>query len=107
MSKNARLWIGITLFLVLSINYFMLGLPLLNRSVAVQEKYREIIIKQAKSADMSRNTADEYLLDALREEKNSITKKLVLLNCVAASLSVIIVSWMMFGLVGTNKKEPQ
>ena len=93
MSKNARLWIGVTLFLVLSINYFMLGFPLLNRNAAVQEKYREILIKQAKSTDMSKNTADEYLMDALREEKGVITKKLVLLNCVAASLSVIIVSW--------------
>ena len=107
MSKTARLWIGVTLFLVLSINYFMIGLPLLNKSAAIQEKYREIIIKQAKSADMSKNTADEYLLEALREEKGAVTKKIVLLNCVAASLSVIIVSWMMFGMMGIDKKEKQ
>jgi hypothetical protein len=99
MIRKARMWIGLTLFIVLAFNYAFIGFPLISKSLSVNSQTKSILIKQAKSNTLFKNTTDSYMLDLLRREKASIDRKLLILNCVAISFSIIIVSWVIFGLI--------
>ncbi len=88
MSRKARVWIGATLLAVILFNYIAIGVPLYKRNVSLDKKIRIF----AKSSE------DAYIIDVLKKEVVSIDKKIVILNCVAASVAIIVMSWLIFGL---------
>lgn len=89
MTKNARVWIGLTLLTILVFNYLALALPLYNRMSSLESSMKS----------MTKAKVDNYIIDVLKKETLNISKKLVIINCVAASVGIIIVSWMAFGLI--------
>ncbi|MFH0763939.1 MAG: hypothetical protein V1927_02930 [Candidatus Omnitrophota bacterium] len=103
MNPKKRLWIGLTLLIVILINYALIGVPLLSKSNSIQGKAKAILIKQAKSTSFFNNSDDEYLLDIFRKEKTSIGTKITVLNSVAATLVFVAASWTIFGLIFKRK----
>ena len=105
MTRKARLWIGVTLFVVVAFNYALIGFPLMSRSSVVEREYKALLIKEVKSGKAFKVSQDGYMLDILRREKGSIDKKILVLNAVAVSLSALILSWVVFGLVAHRGKS--
>ena len=104
MNRKARTWAGATLFLILILNYAIIGFPLVKRAKSIENRYRAIFLKQAKSGDLFKGSEEEYILEVFRRERGAIDRKIVILNCVAASAGIIIASWVIFGLVIHRKK---
>ena len=88
MSRKARIWIGVTVLAVVLLNYLSIGLPLYSRMNSLDDKARIF----------AKHSEDAYIADVLKREMITINKKIVLLNCVTASVAIIIVSWIIFGL---------
>ena len=103
MNPKARLWIGMTLLIVILINYALIGIPLLSKSISIQGKAKAILIKQSRSTGIFNNSDDEYLLDVFRKEKSTIDTKMTALNAVAATLAFVAASWTIFGLIFKRK----
>jgi len=104
MSARARLWIGVTLLVVILVNYALIGVPLISKSSSVQAKAKAILIKQARSNNIFSNTSDdEYLIDVFRKEKAAIDMKITILNAIAATLVFFTASWTVFGLIFRRK----
>lgn len=103
MNPKTRLWVGLTLLIIILINYALIGFPLLSKSNSLQGKAKAILIKQAKSTGIFNNSDDEYLLDIFRKEKSTIDTKMTVLNAVAATLAFVAVSWTLFGLIFKRK----
>jgi hypothetical protein len=91
--------------MVLAINYAAIGVPLLSKSASIKERYKAILIKQAKSETMFKGSEDEYMLDIFRREKALIDKRMFMLNCASASIFVILASWTLFGLISRKEKK--
>ena len=103
MNPKARLWVGGTLFIVIMINYVLIGAPLISKSNSIQAKAKAILIKQAKSSGIFNNSDDEYLIDVFRKEKSAIDTKITILNAIAATLAFFTASWTIFGLIFRRK----
>jgi len=88
MSRKARVWIGVTLLAIILFNYLAIGIPLYKRMSSLNNKV----------SIFTKHSEDTYIVDVLRREMVTIDKKIVMLNCVAVSAAIIIVSWMIFGL---------
>ena len=99
MTRKARIWIGITLLVVLAFNYAIMGIPLLKKASSLEDKYKALLIRQVKSGEILKGSGDEHILEIFKREKSGIDKKILILNCVAASLAILIFSWVIFGLV--------
>lgn len=105
MSKNARIWVGVTLLFVLAFNYGLIGLPLYRKAANLNDKATTMMIKKVKSGHALRTSAEEdYILEIFRREKISIDKKLFVLNAVALTLAIIVGSWTAFGLMSNKKR---
>jgi len=89
MSRKARIWIGVTLLAIIIFNYLAIGIPLYKRMSSLDNKVRIF----------TKHSEDTYVIDVLKREMITIDKKLVVLNCVAVSVAIIMLSWMIFGLV--------
>ena len=89
MNRKIRLWIGITLLGIVLFNYLSVGIPLYKRMNSLDKKVRIF----------TKNSEDTFIIDVLKKEAISIDKKIVMLNCVAVSVAIIIMSWLIFGLV--------
>ena len=89
MSKDKRLWIGATLLAIILLNYLSIGIPLYKRVISLDDKVKMF----------TKRSEDTYIVDVLKREIITIDKKIVVLNCVAASVVIMIVSWVIFGLV--------
>jgi hypothetical protein len=89
MSRKARVWIGITLLAIILFNYLAIGIPLYKRMGSLDSKVRIF----------TKHSEDTYVIDVLKREMITIDKKIVVLNCVAVSLMIIIASWITFGLI--------
>ena len=89
MSRKARIWIGVTLLAIILFNYLAIGVPLYKRMNSLDNKVRIF----------TKHSEDIYIIDVLKREIITIDKKIVILNCVAVSVAIIIMSWMAFGLV--------
>ena len=89
MKRNTRLWIGVTLLAVVLFNYLSVGIPLYKRINSLDKKIKIF----------TKNSEDAFIIDVLKKETVSIDKKIVILNCVAVSVAIIITSWLIFGLV--------
>jgi len=88
MNRKARIWIGVTLLAIILFNYLAIGIPLYKRMSSLDNKVRIF----------TKHSEDTYVVDVLKREMVSIDKKIVVLNCVAVSVAIIIMSWMIFGL---------
>ena len=99
MSARSRLWIGVTLLVAIAINYMLLGFPLISKSSSIQAKAKAILMKQAKSDNIFRNSDDEYMLEVFRREKAAIDIKVTALNSIAATVTFLIISWTVFWLI--------
>ena len=99
MSRNARLWTGLTLLIILVFNYGIIGLPLYRKAISIHDKSTAMLIKQIKSPNPLRTADEEYIFDIFRREKAAIDTKLVILNAVGITLLIIIESWTAFGLI--------
>ncbi|MFA5255499.1 MAG: hypothetical protein WC419_02240 [Candidatus Omnitrophota bacterium] len=88
MSRKTRVWIGVTLLAIILFNYLAIGMPLYKRMSSLDNKVKVF----------AKHSEDTYIADILKREMVTINKKIVILNCVAASVAIVIVSWMVFGL---------
>lgn len=88
MSRKARVWLGVTLLAIILFNYLAIGMPLYKRMNSLDNKVRVF----------AKHSEDAYITDILKREMITIDKKIVILNCVAVSVAIIIVSWIIFGL---------
>lgn len=104
MSRKSRLWIGLTLFIVLVFNYAMIGVPLIKKSVTIQKRSRDIIIRHVKSGDILSGSDEDYVLELFRREKSLIDRNLLVLNSITISLVILIASWTVFGIIMGNRK---
>lgn len=103
MMRNGRLWVGVTLLVVLVLNYAIIGFPLMRKGDSIKEKTRALLIKQVQTRNVLAGSEDEYILELFRKEKVSIDRKLSILNSVVISLLIIIISWTIFGII-THKR---
>lgn len=99
MSRKARLWIGATLLFIVIFNYIAIGVPLYRNMASLESKIRVMMIKQVKSGEVLKNSEDNYIIDVLKKETISLDRKIVILNCVAVSVVIVIISWIAFGLI--------
>ncbi|MDD5136499.1 MAG: hypothetical protein PHX20_00850 [Candidatus Omnitrophica bacterium] len=105
MTLKARLWIGATLVLILAFNYGIIGMPLIRKAISLNDKSTTILMNKIKSGDALRTSSEEdYILDIFRREKESITRKLIILNAVSLTVLIVIGSWTLFGLAVRKKK---
>ena len=95
MSRRARIWIGVTLLAIILFNYLVIGIPLYKRMSSLDSKVK-IFTKYSE---------DTYVIDVLKREMITINKKIVVLNCVAASLAIIVTSWIIFGLAVSREER--
>jgi hypothetical protein len=102
MTRKARLWTGVTILVVLVLNYAAFAIPLAQRSSSIEEKAMSMMRKQFESGSVSADTGDDYIIQILKKEKATIDKKLAALNMAAASCAILVASWILFGLV-SNK----
>ena len=89
MSRKAKVWIGVTLLAIILFNYLAIGIPLYKRMNSLDNKVRIF----------TKHSEDTYVTDILKREMITVDKKIVILNCVAVSVAIIIMSWIIFGLV--------
>ena len=105
MTRKARLWTGATLIIILAFNYGIIGMPLIHKAISLNDKATTIMMAKIKAGNALRTSSEEdYILDIFRREKESITRKLVILNTIALTFVIIIGSWTLFGLVLPKKK---
>lgn len=99
MSKKARLWIGTTLLTIIIFNYIVMGVPLYRKMASLEAKIKVMMIKQVNAGEILKDSEDNYIIDVLRKESIALDKKIVILNCVAVSVIIIMISWIAFGLI--------
>lgn len=104
MTRKGRLWAGATALLILVFNYAAIGFPMIKREATIKDQTKALLIRQVKSDRVFKNSEDEYMLDIFRREKASLDKRLLILNSVTATLSIIILSWTVFGIITQRKK---
>ena len=105
MTRRARLWVGATLILILAFNYGIIGLPLIRKAIYLNDKATKMLMTKIKSGNALRTSSEEdYVLDVFRREKDSITRKLIVVNVISLTFVIIIGSWTLFGLVMPRKK---
>lgn len=106
MSRKARIWVGATLLAIMFLNYAFIGLPLYRKMASLESRIRLMMIKQARSGTALKDSEDGYIIDVLKKESLSVDKKIVILNCVSASVAIVIISWIAFGLLLYKKEKP-
>lgn len=99
MTRSKRIWIGVTLLIVLAFNYSVFGFPLYRKAASLNDKATVMLMNKIKSGKVLKGSDDEYILDIFRREKIAIDRKLLVLNSLAISFAIIIGSWVVFGLV--------
>jgi hypothetical protein len=105
MTRNARLWIGATLILIVAFNYGIIGMPLIRKAASLNDKATIVLMGKIKAGHALRTSSEEeYILDVFRRERESIIRKLVVVNGITLTLVIIIASWTLFGLVLPRKK---
>ena len=74
-------------------------------SATINVQTRAILLKQAKTGQLFNNPEDEYIMGVFRKEKTALDRKILILNCVSASLAVLAASWTLFGLATRRHKR--
>ena len=97
MTRKARLWTGVTLMLILAFNYGIIGMPLIRKAIYLNDKATTTVMGKISSGHaLKTSSEEEYILDIFRREKESITRKLIVLNAVALTFVIVIMSWPRF-----------
>ncbi|MDD5495788.1 MAG: hypothetical protein PHP46_01650 [Candidatus Omnitrophica bacterium] len=104
MGPKAKLWTGITLLIIIAFNYTLIGFPMFSKSSSIAARAKSIAISQAKAKNIFQKTDDEYILQLLRKEQRSIDRNILILNAVAATLTFVIISWTVFGILFHRRK---
>ena len=105
MSRDARIWIGLTLLIVLAFNYAIIGFPLYRKAANLHDRSTTMLMKQIKSGNALNTSAEEdYILEIFRREKAAIDRKLIVLNAISLTFVVLAASWTLFGLAMNKKK---
>lgn len=104
MARRTRLWVGLTLLLILLLNYAIIGYPLVKKKRAVRNSADSILIQQVKKGRMFKGTDEGYVLEILERERSALDSKTRRLNTAAISCVIVLVSWTVFGLVFGKKK---
>ncbi|MDP3790829.1 MAG: hypothetical protein Q8R38_02170 [Candidatus Omnitrophota bacterium] len=99
MLKKARVWVGVTLLAVIVFNYIVIGLPLYRKMGSLENKIKAIMVEQVKSGQILKDSENNYIMDVLKKETIKLDRGIVILNCIAVSVSIIIISWIVFGLI--------
>jgi hypothetical protein len=103
VSGKARMWLGITFFLALAVNYIIIGAPMIRRSETLKVEARAIVVKYAKSTQTFTDMENDYLLQIFRKEQANIGRQILILNCASATLGLLIISWTVFGVLHSKK----
>lgn len=104
MTRQGRIWAGMTVIGVIVLNYTLVGIPLFTKTSLLESHYKGILIKQAKSGMAVKGNADAYMLELLRKEREGVDKRILILNCVSASVFFVAASWTLFGVLAVRKK---
>jgi len=99
MTRKARLWIGTTLVIIILFNYVVIGVPLMRRGATIDKRTKELTLKVAKSQSIFGQSDNEYMLEIFRKEQHTIGRNLLILNCAAATLMILVGSWTIFGII--------
>lgn len=105
MTKNNRIWIGVTLLIVLAFNYGIFSFPLYSKAASLNDKATIMLMDKVKSGKVLKGSEDEYILDIFRREKAALDRKLLILNSLAISLAIIIGSWIAFGFFSRRNQD--
>lgn len=106
MTRKARLWTGATLILILAFNYGLIGMPLIRKAISLNDKSTTALMSKIKSVHALRTLSEEeYIMDIFKRERESVIRKLVVVNAIALTLVIIIGSWTLFGLVMPKKNK--
>lgn len=104
MTRKARTWTGVTILLVIALNYAVATYPLYNRMRLLESRVKVMMIRQVKSGDILNNTEDNYIIDVLKREMAVIDKRLITINCIAATIAVVVISWLLYGLIFNKER---
>jgi len=104
MTHKARLWTGVTIFVILALNYAAFAIPLAKRSSSIEERAMTMMREDFESGKALKGSENDYILQILKKEKAVVDRKLGFLNMAAASLAIIIASWTLFGVM-INKRR--
>jgi len=105
MTRKARLWTGVTIFVILFLNYAAFAIPLAKRSSSIEDRAMTMLREDFNSGKALKGSGNEYILQVLKKEKFAVDQKLGTLNMVAASLAIVVVSWTLFGLILNRGKK--
>ena len=105
MTREARIWISATLLIIIIFNYIAIALPLYNRLNSIEGKIKIMMINQVKRGDVFKNSEDNYIIDVLKRETVNLDRKIVIVNCAAASVVAIVISWLLFAFFGCKGKR--
>jgi type IV secretory pathway TrbD component len=103
MTKRARVWVGATLLAVTLLNYAVIAVPLYRKTASLETRMKAMMIRQVRSGEVFKDTEDAYFLDILKKESVALDRKLVILNCSAASVVILLLSWIAYGLIATRE----
>ena len=99
MSRKARTWISATLLAILLLNYLVIAIPLYRRIGSLETKVKAMMIKQVRSGEVLKNSEDNYIIDIFKRELIALDRRAVIVNCVSATVAIVIISWLLFGLM--------
>lgn len=105
MNKRSRVWIGVTLLSIIIFNYAVIGIPLYKKMASLESKIKIMMIKQVKAGEILKDSEDNYIIDVLKRETIAVDRKLVILNCVAVSVVIVIMSWIVFGMISGREER--
>lgn len=105
MTRKARIWIGTTMMAVVLFNYAFFSWPVYTKIASVRARYRTILMQGIKSNNTFANSSDEYMMEVLRRERESLDKRLVVYNAITVSIGIVILSWTVFGLLRGGKRK--
>lgn len=104
MTRKGRIWVGVTALLVLVFNYAVIGFPMIKREATIKDQTKALLVRQVKSDRIFKNSDDEYMFDIFRREKAALDKRLLALNLITTTASIIVISWTAFGMIGHKRK---
>ena len=105
MTRKARLWTGVTMIILLTLNYATFAIPLVKRSASIEGRAMAMLREDFESGKALKGSDNDYILQILKKEKSAIDRKLGTLNMVAASLAIVVASWTLFGLILNRGKK--
>lgn len=95
MHKDTKIWVGVTLLIIVAFNYLTIGIPLYSKEASLQSKIKIF----------SKNSEDGYIIDILKKEILALNSKITLLNRIAISVVIIVISWIIFSLVFHRERK--